>query len=129
MQGIEDRNMRKYHHIGIPTAVQRPRETYLDRYDVYCTDDASSSFGIQWMRYRPRCDLPELVKTIAHVAFEVDDLDAEIAGHEVLIAPNSPSPGVIVAFIKESGAPIELLQFIGKNSVASAAGNTPQSTG
>lgn len=118
--------MRKYHHIGIPTTVQRPGETYLDRYDVHCTDDESSSFGIQWMRYGPRCDLPELVKTVAHVAFEVDDLDAEISGHEVLIAPNSPSAGVVVAFILESGAPIELLQFTGKNSAVSAPGHKPQ---
>ena len=25
-----------------------------------------------------------------HVAFEVDDLDAELAGHEILIAPKTP---------------------------------------
>jgi hypothetical protein len=56
--------------------------------------------------------LPQLVKTVAHVAFEVDDLTAEIAGHEVLIAPNSPSPGVTVAFILEAGAPVELLQYV-----------------
>jgi hypothetical protein len=86
MQGIEDRNMRKYHHIGIPTAVQRPGETYLDRYDVYCTDDASSSFGIQWMRYGPRCDLPELVKTVAHVVFEA--LENQKKGTLTKICPN-----------------------------------------
>jgi hypothetical protein len=51
------------------------------------------------------------VRTVPHVAFEVDDLCAEIAGKEILIAPNSPSPGVIVAFIVENGAPVEFLQF------------------
>jgi hypothetical protein len=50
------------------------------------------------------------VKTVPHVAFEVDDLRAELAGKEVLIMPNSPSPGVTVAFIVENGAPIEFLQ-------------------
>lgn len=118
--------MRKYHHIGIPTTVQRSGETYLDRFDVHCTDDENSAFGIQWMRYGPHCDLPELVKTVAHVAFEVDDLYAEISGHEVLIAPNSPSAGIVVAFIVESGAPVELLQYTGKNSAESAAGNKLQ---
>jgi hypothetical protein len=29
----------------------------------------------------------------------------------VLIAPNSPSPGVRVAFIVHDGAPVELLEF------------------
>ncbi len=63
------------------------------------------------MRFEPEAPVPELVRTVPHVAFEVDDLSAEIAGKEILIAPNSPSPGVTVAFIVENGAPIEFLQF------------------
>lgn len=106
--------MRKYHHIGIPTAEQRSGETYLEQYDLHCTDHASNPYGIQWMRYGERCVLPEVVKTVAHVAFEVDDLAVEMAGHQVLIAPNSPSPGVVVAFILEDGAPVELLQYAGR---------------
>lgn len=114
-------HLRTYHHIGIPTKIPQPGETYLEKYDLHCTDDASNPFGIQWMRYGPRCTLPELVKTVAHVAFEVDDLEAEMAGREVLIAPNSPSAGVMVAFIIESGAPVELLQFMEKSRVVPAA--------
>jgi hypothetical protein len=41
----------------------------------------------------------------------VDDLAASIAGKEVLIRPNNPSPGVTVAFIVDNGTPIEFLQF------------------
>ena len=52
----------------------------------------------------------DLVKTVAHVAFEVDDLATAIAGHKILITPNSPSPGVLVAFIEVNGAPVELMQ-------------------
>lgn len=63
------------------------------------------------MRFEPEAPIPDLVRTIPHVAFEVDDLSAEIAGKEILIAPNSPSPGVTVAFIVENGAPVEFLQF------------------
>ena len=55
--------------------------------------------------------LPELVRTTPHVAFEVEDLEAELEGKEVLIAPNSPSPGVRVAFIVDNGAPIELMEI------------------
>jgi hypothetical protein len=50
------------------------------------------------------------VKTVAHVAFEVDDLEAAIKGQKVIIEPNSPSRGVVVAFIEVNGAPVELLQ-------------------
>jgi hypothetical protein len=41
-------------------------------------------------------------------------LSAEIAGKEILIAPNSPSAGVTVAFIVGNGAPVEFLQFDNK---------------
>ena len=63
------------------------------------------------MKFDPDCPLPELVKTLPHVAFVVEDLAAAIAGQEILIAPNSPTPGVTVAFIVDHGAPIEFLQF------------------
>ncbi|MBP7866730.1 MAG: hypothetical protein KA419_12360 [Acidobacteria bacterium] len=103
--------MRKYHHIGIPTQTPQEGETHLERYGVFCTDHERNPFGIQWMRYEPHCGLPELVKTVPHLAFEVDDLEAALAGQEVIIAPNSPSEGVTVAFIVCDGAPVEFLQI------------------
>jgi hypothetical protein len=62
------------------------------------------------MRYEPECRLPEIVKTVPHVAFEVENLAEEIKGKKVIIKPNSPSEGVVVAFIEENGAPIEFIQ-------------------
>ena len=101
----------KYHHIGIPTDVERPDEKYLEEYKVYVSGFETSPFGVEWMRFEPDSPLPEIVKTVPHVAFEVDDLEAAIAGHEILIAPNSPSAGVRVAFILHDGAPIEFLEL------------------
>jgi hypothetical protein len=43
------------------------------------------------------------------VGFEVDDLERALAGEHVIIAPNSPTPGVVVAFIEGVGAPEELM--------------------
>ena len=97
--------------MGIPTTEQRPGETYLERFKVYVAGYETSPFGIEWMRFEPDSPFPELVKTVPHVAFEVDDLDAALAGHEILIAPNSPSQGVRVAFIVHDGAPVEFLEF------------------
>lgn len=106
--------MRQYHHIGIPTDTPRPGETYLEDYKLFCTDHESNPCGIPWMRYEADCPLPELVKTVPHIAFEVDDLETALAGHEILIEPNSPSEGVLVAFIVCDGAPVEFLQFLKK---------------
>jgi hypothetical protein len=63
------------------------------------------------MKFDPDCPLPELIKTVPHVAFVVDDIEAAIAGKEILIGPNSPAAGITVAFIVHQGAPIEFLQF------------------
>lgn len=104
--------MRRYHHLGIPTTTPRPGERHLAEYGVYVSGYETSPYGVEWMRWEPDSPLPDLVKTVPHVAFEVDDLDAEMAGHEVLVAPNSPSPGVTVAFIVDDGAPIELLRIV-----------------
>lgn len=101
--------MRKYHHIGIPTDTPRENETYLDKYKMYVSGYEKSPYGVEWMRFEPDSPLPELVKTVPHVAFEVDDIEAAIQGKEVLIPPNSPSKGIIVAFIVDNGAPIEFI--------------------
>jgi len=101
----------KYHHIGIPTTDPKPGEVYLEKYKVFCTDHEDNPFGIQWMRYEPECPLPDIVKHVSHIAFEVDDLARAIEGHEILIAPNSPSEGVMVAFVLVDGAPVEFLEF------------------
>jgi hypothetical protein len=101
----------RYHHIGIPTTRPLPPENYSDRYKMCASGYFESPYGVEWMNFDPDCPLPELVKTIPHVAFVVDDLEAALAGQEILIEPNSPTAGVRVAFIVDHGAPIEFLHF------------------
>lgn len=102
----------RYHHIGLPTTTSFPGEIYLSEYDVYVSDHENNDCHVQWMRYGENSELPEVVKKVAHVAFEVDDIYEAIKGKEVIIEPNKPAENVIVAFILVNGAPVELLQFI-----------------
>jgi hypothetical protein len=106
----------RYHHVGIPTQEDRNGEVYLEKLRMYVSGFESSSFGVEWMRFEADAPFPELVKTVPHVAFVVDDLEAAIAGREILIPPNSPSEGVTVAFVVENGAPVEFLCFDGPES-------------
>jgi hypothetical protein len=108
----EEYTLRKYHHVGIPTDEPREGERHNEELKFFSTDFSESPYGIEWMRFEPGCLVPDLVKRVAHVAFEVDDLEAELQGHEVLIPPNSPSEGVVVAFIVEDGTPVEFLQYL-----------------
>ena len=103
--------MRRYHHIGIPTIEEKPGETHLKHLKVHVVSHDESEFGVEWMRFDADAVVPDLVRQVPHVAFEVDDLESELAGREILIPPNSPSDGVRVAFIVENGAPIELMEF------------------
>jgi hypothetical protein len=101
----------RYHHIGIPTVVPRPGELYLERFKMYVSGFETSPCGIEWMRFEPDSPVHALIKSVPHIAFEVDDLQTAIEGKEILTAPNSPSEGVMVAMIVDSGAPVELLEF------------------
>jgi len=103
--------MRTYHHLGIPTTEKHEGEVYLAQFKTFVSGFETSPYGIEWMRYAPDAPLPNIVKTVPHIAFEVDDLAKELEGKEILIAPNSPSEGVMVAFIIDNGAPVEFLQF------------------
>jgi ketosteroid isomerase-like protein len=110
--------MRLYHHLGIPTTVPREGEYYIEAANAHVYDYRHSEYGVEWMRFEPGSTTPDIVKTCPHVAFEVDDLDAALAGKEVIIPPNSPREGVRVAFIVENGAPIELLEYSGSDPAA-----------
>jgi hypothetical protein len=101
----------RYHHMGVPTDKPRPGEQYLERYKMYVSGFETSPYGIEWMRFEPDSPVSELVQTVPHIAFEVDDLDAALVGKEVLAKPSSPSAGVRVAMIIHDGAPVELLEF------------------
>ena len=101
----------RYHHVGIPTTTPHADERHLGHLGMYVRGFETSPYGIEWIRFDPGCDMPEIVRTVPHVAFVVDDLEEAIRGKQILIAPTAPSSGVRVAFVLDDGAPVELLQF------------------
>ena len=109
-----DHSKYKYHHIGIPTTEKLKDEIYLANYDVYFSGYGENDFNVEWMRYGENCAIPEIVKQLPHVAFEVDDVHEAIKGHEVIIQPNSPYENIVVAFVLINDAPVEFLQYIKK---------------
>jgi hypothetical protein len=104
----------RYNHIGIPTTKKLKNEKYLADFDVYTAGYQENEFNIEWMKYGPKCKIPDIVKELPHVAFEVDDVYEAIKGHEVIIEPNSPGEGAIVAFVLVNDAPVEFIQFTNK---------------
>ncbi|RYV02317.1 hypothetical protein SOPP22_09655 [Shewanella sp. OPT22] len=104
----------KFNHIGIPTTGNFEGEIELAHLNMTVSDHQNNPYGIQWQRYWQDAPYPELVKTVPHVAFVVDDLSVAIKNQKVIIEPNSPSEGLIVAFIEVNGAPVELMEYKNK---------------
>lgn len=101
----------KYHHLGIPVSSELPESDYIPKLKMYASGYSDSPYGIEWIKFDDDCHLPELVKTVPHIAFVVDNLEEALKGKEIIIKPNSPSKGLTVAFIVDNGAPVELLHF------------------
>jgi hypothetical protein len=106
----------KYHHLGIPTKIRMPDEIYIPHLKFHVSGFSSSPFGIEWMRFDDDSPFDQLIQTVPHIAFEVSDLDLELATHDfkVITQPNSPAKGIKVAMIEHNGTPIELIEFESK---------------
>jgi hypothetical protein len=74
------------------------------------------------MRFEADSPVSDLVKTVPHVAFEVDDIMKALRGKTVLSAPNSPSVGVRAAMIVDNGCPVELIEFQPRHNQGSHRG-------
>lgn len=107
----------RYHHLGIPTTNVIEGEKYLPHLKFYVSGFPESPYGIEWMRFDPDCAINELIKTVPHIAFEVDNLDIELSRQDfnIITKPNSPADGIRVAMIEHSGSPIELIEFSRRN--------------
>lgn len=102
--------MKKYKHLGVPTTVKHKDESYLEHEKLFVTDPAVNPFRIEWLRFEADSPVPEALKKNTHIAFEVDNLEKEIAGHEILQGPFETPEGYKHVFILHEGLPIELIQ-------------------
>jgi hypothetical protein len=102
---------KEFHHIGIPTSQPQPNEIYLESVKLFITDASQSPHRIEWIRAEVDCPFPEVMKTTAHVAYTVENLDEALVGQNVIWPAFEPLPGIRVAFILDDGAPVEYLEF------------------
>ena len=103
--------MRKINHIGIP--VQKPvsGEVYNEGMLVYLTEFKKSPNKIEFLRFDKDSWMPEKIQTLAHIAYEVDNLDGELENAKVLLPKTIVNEHLTIAFIEEEGIALELMQF------------------
>jgi len=107
---ISKKGMR-FHHIGIPSTEQKPKEKYLEQYKFYVSGFDTSEFGIEWMRFEKNSPVSKIIQKVPHIAFEVDNLEVAVKGKQLIGNIEAPSKGVRTAMILENGAPVEFLEF------------------
>lgn len=103
----------KYHHTGIPVTEELHDAVYLPDLKFSVRGFRTSPFGVEWMKFDEDCPIHELIKSVPHIAFVVEDLDFELKtrGFKILSDPGSPMESVRVVMIEYDGAPIELMEF------------------
>ena len=102
--------MRKVNHFGIPTTIAQPGECYAEGLKVWLTDFTKSKNRIEFLRFEPETWMPELIQNVAHIAYEVPDLEAELKGAHVIVEPMDCGDKFI-SFVEEEGIPVELMCY------------------
>ena len=93
--------MRKINHFGVPTTTPQPGEVYAEGLKVWLTNFNESPNKIEYLRFEEGSWMPELIQKVAHIAYEVDDLAAELKGAKVLVEPMPGGENLTIAFIEE----------------------------
>ncbi len=99
-----------FHHFGVPTNEPRGEETFLEAAGVHITDPEAHPFRIEFLRFEADSCMPEPIQTTPHAAFMVDRLEEALAGKEVVLPPFDATDTLRVAFIKDGGALIEVME-------------------
>ena len=102
--------MRIFDHVGIPTEAPQSDEMYVADTKVWVTDPLRHPHRIEYLRYEPDTPVNGPLRELPHVAFQVDDLDSEIRGAEVLLGPFRPTKTLRVAFVLKDGAVFEFME-------------------
>lgn len=103
--------MRTLSHFGIPTNIVKENENYSADMNLFLTDYSLSPNKIEFLRFETDSEMPELLKTHAHIAYIVDSLEAEMAGKTVVLPRTVLSDELTIAFIEEEGVAIELMEI------------------
>ena len=103
--------MRKINHFGVPTTTKQEGENYAEGMKVWLTDYSVSPNRIEYLRFEEGSWLPEIIQTVPHIAYEVENMEEALQGAKILVEPVQASDDLTIAFIEEEGLPLELMCF------------------
>lgn len=101
----------QFSHIGIPTIEEKDWDGFYEPGKIHYTDFNKDEYGIEWIKFDADSPMPEMMRTLSHVAYLVDNIEEALIGREVLVETFSPGDGVRVAFIAHNGSPVEFMEI------------------
>ena len=102
--------MRTLSHFGIPVAEKMENMAYIEPLKVHITDHAASPNKLEFLYFEPDSPMDKLIQNRAHVAYNVEDINAALEGTKILL-PAMDCGNMIIAFIEEEGTAIELIEL------------------
>jgi len=103
--------VKKFHHIGLVTQAPKPGEMYFDSLKVWGTSPDDDPNRVEWVRFAPDSPLADTpVAKMPHISWQVDDLDGEIQGKQVVVGPLRVGESIRIAYFFQDGALIEYLE-------------------
>jgi hypothetical protein len=115
---LEELAMKKaFDHIGIPTTVPQPGESWVEFSKVWVTNPRMHPQRIEYIRPREHPQVaPDQVGlwklwNWPHVAYRVEDMRAALQGEELVYGPFDPGGFGEVAFIYKDGIIVEYLRY------------------
>jgi hypothetical protein len=101
-----------FHHIGLVAQTPKPGEMHYESHKVWGTDPGDDPNRVEWIRFAPDSPFADApVARMPHLAWAVDDLDAELKGKQVVLGPIAIDRGVRLAHFMMDGALMEYLEF------------------
>jgi len=101
----------KFSHIGIPTNEEKNWDGFYEAGKIHYTEFDKDEYKIEWIKFDDDSPMPEMMRTMPHVAYLVDNIEQALDGRELLVETFSPADGVRVAFIAHNGSPVEFMEI------------------
>ena len=101
---------KEFHHMGVPTSQKMGDESHNEERGIYVTDAESHPYRIEYLRFDPDSNMPEMVRTTPHIAYMVDSLEEALKGQELVCEAFDANESLRVAFFKDGDALIEVMQ-------------------
>ena len=101
----------QFDHIGVITTEKKPGERFIPATRVWVTDFQKHPFHVEWLRFEPDSPVTGPVRTMPHVAYRVDNIQAAAKGMKVLLEPFDGGIARVGFYQTDDGAVVEFMEY------------------